>query len=219
MRRGTMLVLGLLVASTAMPQSAQARSDLFGTMFDALTAPVGAILGAGRHPGRRAAYHRRANVSSPSNAIPPSQPGSAKWPSPSRAAAGVVAAAGPTEARCHKLPTTTGSAPSNDPGPRETTQSIAQDTTAEPGADTLAPVSARSGRWPGRAPTRMSSASRCGRSNTASGCGVHGIGDVLGTAFAPGASIAARARQARADEPGQARPLKGHRRSSAAAST
>ena len=48
MRRGTMLVLGLLLASTAMPHEVQAR-DLLGSMVGALTSPIRGVLGTGRH--------------------------------------------------------------------------------------------------------------------------------------------------------------------------
>ena len=97
------------------------------------------------------------------------------------------------------MPTTTGSAPSNDPGPQGTTQ----DTTG-----ILAPVrSARLGTvgpvaWPGAYADVIGFT--LWPKQYGARLGVHGIGDLLSTAFAPGASIAARVRQARADEPGQA---------------
>ena len=48
MRRGTMLIVGLLLASTAMPQTADARPLLL-KMLRGMTAPLGAIMG-GRTP-------------------------------------------------------------------------------------------------------------------------------------------------------------------------
>src|SRR5258708_30974745 len=62
MRRGTILIAGFLLASTAMPQSADARPFIFN-MLRGLTSPLGAVMGAGRHSSRRAAYHRRAVAS------------------------------------------------------------------------------------------------------------------------------------------------------------
>src|SRR5690349_6144610 len=58
MRRGTMLIFGLLLTSTAVPHPAQAR-DLLGSMVGALTSPIRGVLGAGRHHYRRGAHHRR----------------------------------------------------------------------------------------------------------------------------------------------------------------
>src|SRR3954469_12425461 len=63
MRRGTMLVLGLLLACTAMPPSAADARPLLSKIFRGVTAPFGAILGGGRQAGRRAVHHRRAVAS------------------------------------------------------------------------------------------------------------------------------------------------------------
>src|SRR4051812_49697346 len=60
MRRGTILIVGLLLASTAMPQTADARPLLL-KILRGMT-PLGAVMGAGRHSSR-AAYHRRAVAS------------------------------------------------------------------------------------------------------------------------------------------------------------
>src|SRR3954468_1600101 len=68
MRRGTMLMVGLLLASTAMPQTADAR-PLILKMLRGMTAPLGAVMGVGRQSSRRAAHHRRA-VASRSRARP-----------------------------------------------------------------------------------------------------------------------------------------------------
>ena len=58
MRRGTLAIIGLLLASTAMPSSAEARPLLF-RMMGALTSPLRAVLGGGR-AGHRAPYRHRA---------------------------------------------------------------------------------------------------------------------------------------------------------------
>ena len=58
MRRGTLLVLGLLLASSALTPGAEARPRGLGAVLGVLTNPIGTILGAGRHAGRRAHYRR-----------------------------------------------------------------------------------------------------------------------------------------------------------------
>ena len=154
-------------------------------MFDALTAPVGAILGAGRHPGRRAAYHRRGT--SPRQATA-SRQANAGSPSGHPRRGGRRGRRGGWIEGCHRQ-----SADHHRLGAQQTiralkrpTQSrIAQDTTA--GA--AAPIrSARLGTvgplaWPGAYedvigftlwPKEYGERLR-----------VHGIGDVLSTAFAP----------------------------------
>src|SRR3954462_12505466 len=72
MRRGTMLIVGLLLTSTAVPQTADAR-PLILKMLRGMTAPLGAVMGGGRHSSRRATYHhhRRAVAPPPPPAPPP----------------------------------------------------------------------------------------------------------------------------------------------------
>jgi hypothetical protein len=63
MRRGTILVLGLLLASTAVLQTAEARPrGLPGAVFGFFTNPIGTLLNAG-HAGRRTSHRRRAKAS------------------------------------------------------------------------------------------------------------------------------------------------------------
>src|SRR5689334_19783133 len=61
MRRAAMLIAGLLLASTATPQPADARPLLL-KMLRGMT-PFGAMMAGGRHSSRRAAHHRSAVVS------------------------------------------------------------------------------------------------------------------------------------------------------------
>jgi len=69
MRRGMILMAGLLMASTAMPQAAQAR-PFFLKMLHGITSPLGALTGGGRHASRRAHHsHRRATASRRAPAI------------------------------------------------------------------------------------------------------------------------------------------------------
>jgi hypothetical protein len=184
MRRGTMLVLCLMLASTAVPQGAQARS-LLGSVVGVLTAPLGGILRSGRHHGR--AYHRRASRAR--SVIAHARPATIAAPA---AAGGAVAAvtANPTDA--DDSPRTTGSAPSGDSPASDTAPVRATQPAARLG--TVGPVA-----WPGAFEdvigyTLWPQQYR-GR------LGAHGIGDVLSTALAPTASIAARTKQARAGTP------------------
>src|SRR6478609_6150536 len=57
MRRGMILIAGLLMASTAMPPAANARPFLL-KMLHGLTSPLGALAGGGRHASRRAHHSR-----------------------------------------------------------------------------------------------------------------------------------------------------------------
>src|SRR3954462_11536357 len=95
MRRGTMLMVGLLLASTAMPQTADARPLLL-KMLRGMTAPLG-VFGGGRHYSRRAVHHRRA--------IAPRTRAPAVAAVPAAAGAAAAAATAATAAA------TTGSAP------------------------------------------------------------------------------------------------------------
>jgi hypothetical protein len=174
-----MLVLGLMLASTAVPQGAQAR-NLLGSMVGALTSPLGAILGSRhRHHGRHA-FQRRAHHARPATIAAP-------------AAAGAVATAAASPAATDDGPRTTGSTASGDSSgtaigaPVRAAQAPARFGTvgpvAWPGAfeDVIGYT-----LWPQQYRGRL---------------GAHGIGDVLSTALAPTASIAARTKQARAGTP------------------
>lgn len=183
MRRGTMLVLGLLLASTAIPpHKAQAR-DLLGSMVGALTSPIRGVLRAGRHHYRRGAHHRRI-VRSP-RARPAAPVAASAATATAATAATATATVATTAAAEHKITGTTGSASSNELQatlpPARTPRLGAVGPLAWPGSfeDVIGYT-----LWPKQYGTRL---------------GAHGIGDVLSTAFAPSAAIAARTKQARAD--------------------
>jgi hypothetical protein len=211
MRRGMILMAGLLMASTAMPQAAQAR-PFFLKMLHGITSPLGALTGGGRHASRRAHHsHRRATASRRAPAIAAA---------PAAAIAGTAAAAAaPAEA------TTTGAAPvqaANAPdnwdagavplpppappqrnaaleAPSDETRARAREPSrAQPRLGAVGPPAWPTAYedvigftlWPKEYGQRLRA---------------HGIGDVLATALAPDASITARMRpnkvqQARADE-------------------
>lgn len=179
MRHGSILIVGLLLASTAMPQSAQARPRLLGNILNVLTAPVGVILGASRQAGRRAAYRRPA-------------PARVAAPAAAAAAAATVVASAPAVAAA---PSTTGSASDADPTTVDDADAAAS--TRVPRLGVVGPVAWPSAYedvigftlWPKQYGSRL---------------GAHGMGDVLSTALAPSRAIAARTRQANAGEPGQA---------------
>ena len=196
MRRGTMLIVGLLLTSAAMPQTADAR-PLILKMLRGMT-PLGAIVGAGRLSSRRAAYHSRAVASRIRPAAIAAAP----------VAAGAAAAT--TESPTAAAPDAAGLAPS-------------QDTSAQDGAAAPAPNSAPPQRnaaltLPDGEPARMPTPSaRLGTvgplawpaayedvvgftlwpKEYGERLRVHGIGDVLRTAFAPNAAIATRTQQVR----------------------
>ena len=177
MRRGTMLVLGLLLASTAMPHEVQAR-DLLGSMVGALTSPIRGVLGTGRHHYRGRAHHHRIGRSSRTRPA-------AIAAAPAAAAATAAVAATTTKTEPGKTSATTGSVTSDEPRatltPLRSTRLGAVGPLAWPSSfeDVLGYT-----LWPKQYGTRL---------------GAHGIGDVLSTAFAPSAAIAARTKQARAD--------------------
>src|SRR3954471_3342960 len=227
MRRGTMLIVGLLLTSTAVPQAADAR-PLILKMLRGMTAPLGAVMGGGRHSSRRAAYHHHrravafhrrpapAAAAAVAGAAGAAAAGGGAAPSGTGRAAATGAADAQGAARA-----TTGLAPSQDDNARK---AGAEDARAaaplqrnatlavpdpEPRAGTGEPArtpmsSARFGTagllawptayedvigftlWPKEYGERLR---------------VHGIGDVLSTAFAPGTAIAARTQQARAGDP------------------
>src|SRR5256885_11538127 len=104
MRRGTMLIVGLLLTSTAVPQTADAR-PLILKMLRGMTAPLGAVMGGGRHSSRRAAYHhhRRAVASH-------RRPAPAAAPAAVAGAAGAAAAGGGAATPRTGRPAATGAA-------------------------------------------------------------------------------------------------------------
>jgi hypothetical protein len=228
MRRGTMLIVGLLLTSTAVPQAADAR-PLILKMLRGMTAPLGAVMGGGRHSSRRAAYHHhRRAVASHRRPAPAAAAAAVAGAAGAAAAGGVAATSGTGRAAATGAAdaqgaarATTGLAPSQDDNARK---AGAEDARAaaplqrnatlavpdpEPRAGTGEPArtpmsSARFGTagppawptayedvigftlWPKEYGERLR---------------VHGIGDVLSTAFAPGTAIAARTQQARAGDP------------------
>ena len=212
MRRGTILVLGLLMASTAIPQEASARPRGLGAVLRVIANPVGAILGAARHAGRRATYHRRATASR-------ARPVTRAAPAVAAAgAAGAVAASTANASQANAAAAQPAESNSDTSTPA-VTQSAALATTGSAPAreDALerepapAPQVAHLGTvgplawptayedvigftlWPAEYAARLRG---------------HGIGDLLGTALLPSATIAARTRanskEARADDAGKA---------------
>jgi hypothetical protein len=175
-----MLVLGFLLASAAVPlDKAQAR-DLFGSMVGALTSPIRGVLGAGQHYRSRA-HHRRIVRS------PRSRPAATvAVPAAVGAAATAATVTGATAAAAEpKITGTTGSATSGELQtvlpPARAGRLGAVGPLAWPGSfeDVIGYT-----LWPKQYGIRL---------------GAHGIGDVLSTALAPSAAIAAHTRQARAD--------------------
>ena len=91
MRRGTLLALGLLLASTALPAATANAGprDLPRALFGVITRPLGAILGGVPRPGRRVHRSRRStNV-----ARDRKPPAAVQAPAPSPAAGAVAAGA------------------------------------------------------------------------------------------------------------------------------
>jgi hypothetical protein len=107
MRRGTILVLGLLLASTAIPQTADARPRGLPGIFGVLTAPLRALCGGFRLAGRRA-HHRS----------------TAHWRAPAAAPAAVAAGAA-------------GAAAASTTAASEPAKTSAPTTTATGGSDTI----------------------------------------------------------------------------------
>jgi hypothetical protein len=200
MRRGTLAIIGLLLASTAMPSSAEARPLLF-KMMGALTSPLRAVLGGGRSMGRRSAYHHhRAWASRGRPAAVAAAPAAAAG-----AAAATTASANPDTA-----PSTTGSASSDAApvqrnaalaNPRHESQARAPDSGPAPERAAIRFGTVGPAAWP------SAYADVIGYTLWPKEYGdrlrTHGIGDVLSTALAPVAAIEARTKQARADEPNQ----------------
>jgi hypothetical protein len=227
MRRGTMLIVGLLLASTAMPQSADAR-PLILKMLRGITAPLGAVMGVGRQSSRRA-YHRRAVASRTrpaAVATAPAAAGAAGAATAATAAAttGSAPAAAPDTVNAQPAASATGGSAPN------------QDTSAQDARATGAPPTPNSNSAPPQRNAALAAPddeprSRVGEPGPSQGrlgtvgplawptayedvigytlwpkdygerLRVHGIGDLLSTAFAPSAAIVARTQQARAGDP------------------
>jgi hypothetical protein len=208
MRRGPMLVLGLLLASVAIVQTAEARPrSLPGALFGFLTNPVGTILNAG-HTGRRTSHKRRAKATrSKPAATAQSKPdatgarATAAMPAVAGAAVGASAAAVPAFAPAESVPI---------PAPAPAQRSAALAAPAEPRqAGSAAPPVSGSGElklgvvgpssWP-RAyedvvgfafwPKEYSARLRD-----------HGIGDVLAAIFTPSSGTRSNTTQANAGGP------------------
>ena len=223
MRRGTMLIVGLLLASTAMPQTADARPLLL-KILRGMT-PLGAIMGGG-YSGRRAAYHRRAAASRTLPAAVAAAPVAA-----GAAAAGTAATTGNAPAAASDAasaqaaaPVTTGLAPSRDinPGdaqaattpPLNSAQSQRNAALTAPDEEPLAHAG-EPARMPAPSQPHLGTVGPLAWPTAyedvigftlwpkeyGERLRVHGIGDVLSTAFASGAAIAVRTQQARAGDP------------------
>lgn len=214
MRRGMILIAGLLMASTAMPPAANARPFLL-KMLHGLTSPLGALSGGGRHASRRA-HHSRPRATA-SRRVP-----AAIAAAPAAAIAGTAAATGSAPS---ETATTPGSPPvqaANTPDNQDT-GAVPLPTPAPPQRNAALDVPDDDTRVRGHEPARVQP--RLGTvgppawptayedvigltlwpKEYGQRLRVHGIGDVLATALAPSASIAARTRpnkvqQARADE-------------------
>jgi hypothetical protein len=225
MRRGTILIVGLLLASTAMPPTADARPLLL-KMLRGMN-PLGAIMGAGRISSRRAQHHRSvayrrapaavaaapAAAGAATAATAAATTGSAPAPAAAPDAANTQAAA----------PATTAPAPSQDANARDA-QAAATPTGDSASSQRNAALAVPDDVPRSRAsePARMPAPSQA-RLGTVGPLAwptayediigftlwpkeygerlrVHGIGDLLSTAFAPSAAIAARTQQARAGD-------------------
>jgi hypothetical protein len=162
------------MASTAMPQTADAR-PLILKMLRGVTAPLGAVMGAGRHSSRRATASRSRPAAVGVGAAGAAAAATAASPDTTAA----LAAGGATDGRA------------TDPGQGSPV------TRSQSHLGTVGPPAWPSAYedvigftlWPREYGERVR---------------IHGIGDVLSTALAPSASLAARARpniqQARADQ-------------------
>lgn len=216
MRRGMMLVLVVLLASAAMPQSVEARPRLF-KMLGVITNPVGALLGAPRHAGRRSASHRRSHAARTRKA-------------PAAAVAGVAAGTGAAAAAVSKPPAATwetsaaNAPPAASPEPGAPQIKAATGATPAPNA-VAAPVSSQRTAAVTAQPDEPAAAAPAGPrlglagppawpsafedvigyalwpKDYAGRLRTHGIGDVLATAFTPGTALAARARPGATSEP------------------
>jgi hypothetical protein len=214
-----MSVVVVLLAASFIPQSAEARPRL-DKIFSVLTNPVGAILGAGRHAGRRSAHHRRSYAGR-------SRSRAAVAASHSRAPAVAAAsvAAGATAAAASAAPAPPGAVtrwpenveqPQTSPATGEPSDAKATPPTPAPiqrtasaGQDESAPIpsagtNARGMGMVGPAAWPTAFEDVIGYALWPKDYGerlrAHGIGDVLATAFTPGAALVARARPNRTKE-------------------
>jgi hypothetical protein len=226
-----MLMVGLLLASTAMPQTADARPLLL-KMLRGMTSPLGAVVGAGRQSSRRAAYHRRAVASRtrPAAAIAAAPIAAGAATAATAATTGNAPTAAPDAANAQAAPTTSGLAPSQDTGAQDARAQDAQAaaaTSSQPQRNAALATPddeprARAGE-PARTPIPPARLGTVGPlawptayedvigfalwpKEYGERLRVHGIGDVLSTAFAPSAAIAARTQQAGAGDPNSAPP-------------
>lgn len=238
MRRGTLLVLSLLMATTAVPPSAEAR-PLILKMLKQLTHPLSAITGGGRHATRRVHRSRRAVASRTRQVAPVAAVAGAT-------AAGAAAASAKSSDKTNNKPawndTTVSEAPvaqtaqPNTTGSAPVQNSATQDTAAVPLPPPEPPQRNAALTTPDEQPqargNETGSASAPVRVSYHLGkvgplawssayedvigytlwpreygerLRVHGIGDVLASAFTPAASLSARpepnkVKQARADD-------------------
>ncbi len=126
MRRGTMLVVGLLLASVAMPPPAAEARPLLFKILRGMTAPFGPMMGAKRYSSRRAHHSRRAVASRTRPAAVAAAPAAAA------AATGVAAASTSGNAPRDAGTATTGSAPVQDPSATASAPEARQDEAAVP---------------------------------------------------------------------------------------
>ena len=228
MRRGIMLVVGLLLASVAVPPPAAEARPLLFKILRGMTAPFGPVMGGKRYSSRRAHHSRRAVASRTRPAAVAAAPAAV-------VATGAAAAAVGTTPR-DAVSATTGSAPVQDANAAASPPEARQDDPAVPMPIPAPPQRNAALTAPGGEPQAHASApdqlapvprtqSRLGTvgplawptayedvigftlwpKEYGERLRVHGIGDVLATALAPSATVAARMRanvqQARADEP------------------
>lgn len=205
MRRGTLLIVGLLLGATAIPQTADARPRLLRALQGIVTAPLG-ILGAVPRVAHPSRSHRRAATRAPRPAAAAPAAAVAGTAAAGAAATGAAAAAVATSPAA----STTGVAPSQEPSPSLVQRNAALSAPDErAAADRSRTAEQPAGRLGTVGPLAWPSAYEdvIGFTLWPKDYGerlrTHGIGDVLSTALAPSAAIAARTRHARADEPNQ----------------
>jgi LTXXQ motif family protein len=217
MRRGTILVLGLLVASTAItavPQTAEARPAILNALRGILGAPLGIIGGGFRH-GRRSAsrHHHRAYASHGR----PAAAAAAVAGTGAAAATASRATANPAESPAASNAGADNTVATAPPAPHQNTASAVPPETQGRGepvhesAITERPQPKLGRMGPPAWPTAYEDVIGYALWPAEYGQQLrnHGIGDVVVTAFAPGPTLAAArnrqgTRQARAAEPGQA---------------
>jgi hypothetical protein len=212
MRRGTLLVLGLLMAAVAIPQTADARPrSLPGALFGFFTNPIGTIMNA-RHSGRRYPRPRRAKAPRPdATAATQSKPAATGAAVAGTAAAGAVAAtaagqagaATPASAEsggASALPVSTGDAiPIPTPAQRKAALAATPESASASGDNTRQPAASPGGKLGVVGPPSWASAYEdvIGFTFWPREYGArlrsHGIGDVLTATLAPGVTPQAKA--------------------------